>query len=143
VPVLLYGTEGGEAYLKGNLQRINSFSKPYPDSSGLPLILTFEPPVAILVPRHRTIGVRLSEEEYTSLEKFCVESGSRSISDLARSAIASFLSHMHRENALTSTVKQHSEQVKDLERKIERLSAEIALLRAVSTPDLGPIDGNG
>jgi hypothetical protein len=89
--------------------------------------------VAVLVPRHRTIGVRLSEEEYTALEKFCVESRSRSISDLARSAIASFLSRTALENTLTSTVNRHAAQVQDLEEKIARLYEEIALLRAAST----------
>jgi len=89
--------------------------------------------MTVLVPRHRTIGVRLSQEEYAALEKFCVESGARSISDLARSAIASFLKLAHQENALTSTVSQQALQVKDLEQRIERLSAEIALLRAAST----------
>jgi TolA-binding protein len=88
--------------------------------------------LAVLVPRHRTIGVRLSEEEYAALETFCVRSAARSISDLARSAIASFLKHEHQENALTSTVNHHAAQVRELEQKVESLSAEIALLRASS-----------
>ena len=97
----------------------------------------------VLVPRHRTIGVRLSEEEYAALEKHCVESGARSLSDLARSAIASFLNHAHQQNALTTTVKRHAVQVKDLEQRIERLTAEIAQLRADSAPVAGAVEGDG
>ena len=85
--------------------------------------------MAVLIPRHRTIGVRLSEEEYEALEQFCAEGGARSISDLARSAIASFLNRSRQEKSLTSTVNRQAAQVKDLEQRIERLSAEIASLR--------------
>lgn len=88
----------------------------------------------VLVPRIRTIGVRLSEDEYSSLEKFCVESGARSISDLARAAICSFVSRGNQESALVLMVNDHGEQVKDLQDKIERLSAEIASLRATAFP---------
>ncbi len=93
--------------------------------------------MAVLIPRHRTIGVRLSEEEYEALEKFCAEGGARSISDLARSAIASFLNRARQEKSLTSTVNRHAAQVKDLEQRIERLSAEIALLRTIGIPGQG------
>lgn len=86
--------------------------------------------MAVLIPRLRTLGVRLSEDEYLSLEKFCVESGARSISDLARTAIAAFLMHAHQEHGLASIVNQHAVQVKDLEQRIERLTSEIALLKA-------------
>ncbi|MGH9564092.1 MAG: hypothetical protein ACRD3S_21780 [Terracidiphilus sp.] len=96
--------------------------------------------MAVLIPRHRTIGVRLSEEEYAALEQFCVRSSARSISDLARSAIASFLHHEHQENVLTSTVNHHAAQVRELEQKVENLCAEIALLRAASTAGPGPAE---
>jgi hypothetical protein len=95
------------------------------------------------MPRIRTIGVRLSEEEYAMLEKFCVESGARSISDLARNAIWRFVNRASQESALTSTVEHNVAQVKDLEEKIARLSAEIALLRSGSKPGSGSIDGSG
>lgn len=90
--------------------------------------------MAVLIPRIRTIGVRLSEDEYSSLEKFCIESGARSISDLARNAIWSFVNRANQDTALASTVNQNAAQVKDLEEKIAKLSDEIALLKAAS-PD--------
>lgn len=89
--------------------------------------------MAVLIQRIRTLGVRLSEDEYSSLERFCVESGARSISDLARSAICSFMGHGNKENALAATVNQNVAQVKELQQRIETLTAEIALFKASST----------
>lgn len=88
--------------------------------------------MAVLTPRTRTIGIRLSRDEYLTFEKFCVESGARCISDLARNAIWSFVNRANQESTLTSTVSQNAAQVKELEEKVARLSTEIALLRAAS-----------
>ncbi len=88
--------------------------------------------MAVLIPRIRTLGVRLSEDEYSSLERFCVENGARSISDLARSAICNFVSHRNQENALAATVNQNVAQVKELQQRIEILTAEIASFKANS-----------
>lgn len=89
--------------------------------------------MAVLIQRVRTLGVRLSEDEYSSLERFCVESGARSISDLARSAICSFMSHGNQENALAAAVNQNVAKVKELQERIEILTAEIALFKANAT----------
>jgi uncharacterized small protein (DUF1192 family) len=94
--------------------------------------LAHELSVAVLIPRIRTLGVRLSEDEYLSLEKFCVKSGARSISDVARTAICNFVSRGNEENELASTVSQNVAQVKELEQKIEALTTEISLLKANS-----------
>jgi hypothetical protein len=86
--------------------------------------------VVVLIPRIRTLGVRLSEEEYSALEKFCVESGARSISELARKAICMFISGPKEESALASTVGRNVAQVNELQQRIEALSAEIELLKS-------------
>ena len=91
--------------------------------------------MAVLIPRIRTIGVRLSKDEYSSLERFCVESGARSLSDLARTAICSFVDRANRERMLASAVNQNAARVKELEEKIQRLSAEIASLRSTASPN--------
>jgi hypothetical protein len=91
--------------------------------------------VAVLTPRVRTIGVRLSEDEYFSLEKYCIESGARSISDLARTAICSFVSRGNKESALASTVSQNVAQVRQLQKRIEMLSAEIESFKASSAQE--------
>jgi hypothetical protein len=86
--------------------------------------------MAVLMPRARSISIRLSLEEFSALEKYCLASGARSISDLARSAIYGLLNRAHEESTLTVTVHEHSAMVKSLEGKIERLTAEIGLLKA-------------
>jgi len=86
--------------------------------------------MAVLMPRERSISVRLSREDFSALEKYCVASGARSISDLARSAICGLLNRAHEESALTVTVHEHSALVKSLQGKIEQLTAEIGLLKA-------------
>ena len=64
------------------------------------------------------------------MERHCVASGARSISDLARNAICSLLNRAHEESALTVTVHEHSALVKSLQGKIEQLTAEIGLMKA-------------
>jgi metal-responsive CopG/Arc/MetJ family transcriptional regulator len=86
--------------------------------------------VSILVHRVRTIGIRLSEEEYAELENFCIASGARSISDLARTAILRFVNREHQENALALAVSTHDVQVRELEQRLQQLTAEMALLKA-------------
>ena len=87
--------------------------------------------MGVLIPRRRTIGVRLTHEEFAALERFCLANGARSISDLARSAICGLLNSTSRDGALASTVNEYSEQVKGLEQKVERLTAEIASLKGL------------
>jgi len=86
--------------------------------------------MTILTPRARSISVRLSQEEFSALEKFCIASGARSISDLARSAICGLLNSANEQNALISTVREHSSLVKGMEDKIDQLTTEIGLLKA-------------
>lgn len=86
--------------------------------------------MTILTPRVRTIGVRLREDEYSLLERFCVEAGAHSIADVARSAIRAYIQGAHRKNALAWNANRTSILVKDLETKVGQLTLEIAQLRA-------------
>jgi len=90
--------------------------------------------MSVLIPRTRTIGVRLSEQEYTALEKYCVENGARSISDLARSAICNLVNQVNQEHAPVDGMNGPSMRVKHLQEKLEMLAAEIASLRAGVQP---------
>ncbi len=92
--------------------------------------------MSVLVPRQRTLGVRLSDEEYAALEKFCIDSGARSVSDLARTAIWSFVNRATEEGAQASTAAQ----LKELEQKVERLSADFATFK-VSSPEARDDEG--
>ena len=80
------------------------------------------------------INVRLSEEEYLELERFCVASGARSISDLVRSTMHSLVASGNQDNSLASSFNEYSAQVKDLETRIKELAAELASFRAGAQP---------
>jgi hypothetical protein len=86
-------------------------------------------PMAVLNPRSHTIGIRLSGEEYSTLERFSVATGARSVSDVARTAILRFLRRPVHESSLASALKYATE-VKDLEHLVSQLIAEIGLLKA-------------
>ncbi|HWE86982.1 MAG TPA: hypothetical protein VG267_18705 [Terracidiphilus sp.] len=90
--------------------------------------------MSVLIPRIRTINVRLSEEEYLALERFCVASGARSISDLVRSAMHSLVTGANQESALASSVNQYSTHVRSLEHKVEDLAAQLASFKAGMQP---------
>jgi phage shock protein A len=90
--------------------------------------------MVVLVPRIRPINVRLSEEEYLELERFCVASGARSISDLVRGAMHNVVASGNQNNSLVASVKEYSAQVRDLELTVKELAAELASLRAGVRP---------
>jgi hypothetical protein len=90
--------------------------------------------VAVLVPRIRTLGVRLSEEEYSALEMYSVKSGARSISDVARTAICDFIRRALEESSRATVANEQIAHVENLEQRVSQLIAEIALLRADTTP---------
>lgn len=93
--------------------------------------------VPVLIPRTRTISVRLSEEEHAALEKFCLDGGARCISDLACNAIRTFVSQASEESTLLASLIQNSTQVKELEQKMELLEVEFATLKAGLRPLTG------
>jgi hypothetical protein len=93
-----------------------------------------------MIPRIRTIGVRMREDEYAALEKYCAESGANSIAEVTRSAISAFIREANRKNVLASNASRNAIQMKDLHEKLERLSAQIsALKRARSSQGLSRI----
>lgn len=72
----------------------------------------------------------MSEEEFSTLRRMCVASGARSVSDLAREAMRGLLSGAIQETAGDRSHSEYSAQMRDLEQKVDRLSAEIALFKA-------------
>lgn len=90
--------------------------------------------MTVLIPRTRAINVRLSDAEYLELEQFCAASDARSLSDLVRNTLLSLVRGASQEPALASTVSENAEHVKELEQRIERLSAEIAAFRDATQP---------
>lgn len=70
----------------------------------------------------------MSEEEFSTLRRICLATGARSVSDLAREAMRGFLNGMNQEGGPTGT--EYSAQMRNLEQKVDKLSAEIALFKA-------------
>jgi hypothetical protein len=72
----------------------------------------------------------MSEEEFTTLRRICVATGARSLSDLAREAMRGLLSGTNQGSPGDASKVEYSAQMRDLEQKVEKLSAEIALVKA-------------
>ncbi|MFZ0339759.1 MAG: hypothetical protein WAL45_17140 [Terracidiphilus sp.] len=143
-----YGTEGREAYPERTSEK-----SPYLAAAEIPTTSSHSPqgfpsaaqfPMAVLIPRIRMINVRLSEEEYLELERFCIASGARSISDLVRSAMHSMVAGGNQDHSLASSFNEYSAQVKDLEMRIKELAAQLASFRVGAQPQsIAELDANG
>lgn len=85
--------------------------------------------MTVLNPRSRMISVRLSEEEYSALRRLCSASGARSVSDFTRDAMRVFLNNASREDVLGIHVDEFRTHMRNLDRKIEQLAADITSLK--------------
>jgi hypothetical protein len=129
ISILRHGTEGREAH--SNALFGKSLFKSYLKASRCLLKhpSTNQSPMSVLIPRIRTINVRLSEEEYLELERFCVASGARSISDLVRNTMNSLITSTSQDSSLASSVIEYSGHVRDLEKKVKELASELESFR--------------
>lgn len=76
------------------------------------------------------ISVRLSEEEYSALRELCSVTGARSVSDLTRDAMRALLDGSSHDNGLGTRIEEFCAQIKNMDRKIEQISAELTRFRA-------------
>jgi hypothetical protein len=90
--------------------------------------------MAVLIPRVRTINVRVSEDEFLAIERFCAASGARSVSDLVRTTMHNLVTGSNQKNPLASSLDNYSMHVKDLEQKVAMLATELALFKAGMKP---------
>ena len=90
--------------------------------------------MAILIPRTRSINVRMSEAEYSELERLCITRSARSMSDMVRHTLQCFIRSAQQEPTLPWSVSADAARVKVLEQRVETLSAEIEALRASAQP---------
>lgn len=86
--------------------------------------------MAMIKRRSRMISVRLSEEEYTALKNLCSLTGARSVSDLTRDAMRTVLTRVSREDPFGSNLEEVRTGMKNLEKKVEQLEAEIMLFKS-------------
>ncbi|MGA3024378.1 MAG: hypothetical protein ABSF98_06390 [Bryobacteraceae bacterium] len=77
--------------------------------------------------RARILSIRVSDEEYTGLKRLCSASGARSVSDLAREAMRVLLNGATREDTLRTRMDEVHSQVRNLNHKIEELSARLSV----------------
>jgi len=82
--------------------------------------------VTVLKPRNRMISVRLSEEEYSALRRICSATGARSVSDLTRDAMRVLLNGANRGDGFGLNMDEFRSEIRNLNKKIEQLAAEIA-----------------
>jgi hypothetical protein len=86
--------------------------------------------MTVLKPRSRAISVRLSEEEYWALRRLCSVTGARSVSDLTRNAMRGLFDGQDRDQMRGIGIDEFRAQMKSLDRKIEKLAAEVTSIAA-------------
>lgn len=89
----------------------------------------------ILKPRSRSIGVRLSEEEFVALQRLSISTGARSVSDLARKAMQDFLERTEGKDGSAMNESEYTAQLRNLEQRVGQLAAELALFKAKQPQD--------
>jgi Arc/MetJ-type ribon-helix-helix transcriptional regulator len=77
------------------------------------------------------ISVRLSEEEYSSLQQLCEATGARSVSDLTRDAVRALMQSSAAPGLSRNDVEEFRSQIAKLNRKLEELSLKSAAVRTV------------
>lgn len=89
--------------------------------------------MTVLKPRNRMISVRLSEEEFLALRRICSVTGARSVSDLTRDAMRVLLSRANRDDLLGTPMDEFRAEIRNLNRKIEELAAEVTTSKVGSS----------
>jgi hypothetical protein len=84
----------------------------------------------VLKPRSRMISIRLSEDEYLGLKQLCAVTGARSVSDLTRDAMRVVLNGVNRDDVLGLRLDEFRSQLKNLDRKIDKLAQGINSFKA-------------
>jgi metal-responsive CopG/Arc/MetJ family transcriptional regulator len=79
----------------------------------------------VLKPRSRMISVRLSQSEYEELCRLSTITGARSLSDLTRDAMRSFLEKSAHEHLSTEVLQGFQAQMDRLSRRIDELQDQL------------------
>ncbi len=72
----------------------------------------------------------MSEEEFSTLRRISLATGARSVSDLAREAMRGLLNGTGQGNGGDRTRNEYSAQMRELEQRVDKLSAEIEMFKA-------------
>jgi predicted nucleotidyltransferase len=79
------------------------------------------------------ISVRLSDEEYTALRRLCLVTGARSVSDMTRDAMRVLLDGANREVVTGNYMDEFRAKMRDLDKKVDLLAAEITTIKGNGT----------
>jgi uncharacterized protein YeaO (DUF488 family) len=82
--------------------------------------------MTVFLRRVRTVGIRITDHEYTAWSEYCHSNHVRSIGELARQAVHEFIEPITEE-----TEKERERHVKRLKKKVKELTAKTASLEAV------------
>lgn len=85
--------------------------------------------MTVLKPRSHIISVRVSQEEHSILNAACTITGARSVSDLIRNALQTVLEDVNSQRLPPMANPKNNTRLKSLERKVQELMQEVALLR--------------
>lgn len=72
------------------------------------------------------ISVRLSEDEFSALQRLCSTTGARSVSDLTRDAMRALLNRSSRESATGDYFEEFRALLNNLDQRIEHLTGLFA-----------------
>jgi len=86
--------------------------------------------MTVLKPRSKMISVRLSEDEYSALQKLCTSTGARSVSDLTRDAVRALMQSSSQPEFSRTDADEFRTQIANLNRKLDELSAQTAQVRS-------------
>ncbi len=75
----------------------------------------------------------MSEEEFSTLRRISLATGARSVSDLAREAMRGLLNGTTHGNGGDADRNEYSAQMRELEQRVDKLSAEIEMFKAAAT----------
>ena len=72
----------------------------------------------------------MSEEEFSTLRRISLATGARSVSELAREAMRGLLNGTNQRNGGDAAKNEYSAQMRELEQRVDKLSAEIEMFKA-------------
>jgi len=83
--------------------------------------------MAVLKPRSRILSIRLSEEEFLTLNRLRSVFGARSMSDLARDCMRMVLNGVGQEEVLDSRLDELRTSLMRIDKKIDRIASALTL----------------
>lgn len=91
--------------------------------------------------RVRSLNIRVTEDEYLALERYSEVSSARSLSDFVRMVLQGFAGGQDQADGAPLSLAAYAAQMKNLEKRVEGLTAELEILSARSAQRMVVTDG--